>query len=127
MPNGYELKLLDDNEVYLGTQVECEFNDGSHIKCFELIAEMDFLLVSEYGANCGNPRILIFKRRSSVKLYVSHPVFTTPDIVKTAEYYSEKLGFRRIDYLEATQPHICLYRDGVEFILTQSGICDRGY
>ncbi len=63
MPNGYELKLLDDNEVYLGTQIECEFNDGSLIKCFGLVAGMDFLLVSEYGANCSNPQILMFKRR----------------------------------------------------------------
>ena len=55
-----------------------------------------------------------------MKLYVSHPVFPTPDIVKTAEYYADKLGFRRVDYLDATQPHICLYRDDVEFILTQS-------
>lgn len=55
-----------------------------------------------------------------MKLYVSHPVFPTPDIVKTAEYYADKLGFRRVDYLDATEKHICLYRDDVEFILTQS-------
>ncbi len=55
-----------------------------------------------------------------MKLYVSHPVFPTSDIVKTAEYYADKLGFRRVDYLDAKEPHICLYRDDVEFILTQS-------
>ena len=55
-----------------------------------------------------------------MELYASHPVFPTPDIVKTAEYYAEKLGFLRIDYLDANEKHICLYRDGVEFILTQS-------
>ncbi len=44
-------------------QVECEFNDGILIKCFGLVAGMDYLLVSEYGANCSNPQILIFKRR----------------------------------------------------------------
>ena len=55
-----------------------------------------------------------------MRLYVSHPVFPTPDIVKTAEYYADKLGFRRVDYLDANEKHICLYRDGVEFILTQS-------
>ncbi len=55
-----------------------------------------------------------------MKLYVSHPVFPTPDIVKAAEYYEKKLGFRRVDYLDAREKHICLYRDGVEFILTQS-------
>ncbi len=55
-----------------------------------------------------------------MKLYVSHPVFPTPNIVKTAEYYADKLGFRRVDYLDANEKHICLYRDDVEFILTQS-------
>lgn len=47
-------------------------------------------------------------------------MFPTPDICKTAEYYHDKLGFRRVDYLNAKEKHICLYRDGVEFILTQS-------
>ncbi len=47
-----------------------------------------------------------------MKLYVSHPVFSMSDIVKTAEYYSEKLGFH--------EKHICLYCDDAEFILTQS-------
>ena len=55
-----------------------------------------------------------------MKLLESHCVFPTPDICRTAEFYNEKLGFRRVDYLEAEEKHICLYRDGVEVILTQS-------
>lgn len=55
-----------------------------------------------------------------MKLLESHCVFPTPDILKTAEYYQNKLGFCRTDYLDAEEKHICLYRDGVEFILTQS-------
>ena len=55
-----------------------------------------------------------------MELFVSHCVFPTPDIRRTAEYYVEKLGFRRVDYLDVKEKHICLYRDGVEFILTQS-------
>ena len=55
-----------------------------------------------------------------MKLLASHCVFPTPDIHKTAEYYVKKLGFRRVDYLDAKEKHICLYRDGVEFILTQA-------
>ena len=55
-----------------------------------------------------------------MKLYVSHPVFPVPDIVKTAQYYQHQLGFLRVDYLDANEKHICLYRDDVEFILTQS-------
>ena len=55
-----------------------------------------------------------------MKLYTSHCVFPTTDIQKTAEFYVEKLGFRRVDYLDAKEKHICLYRDEVEFILTQA-------
>jgi len=55
-----------------------------------------------------------------MELFVSHCVFPTPDICRTAEYYRDKLGFRRVDYLDAKEKHICLYRDGVKFILTQS-------
>lgn len=63
MPNGKNLKLLDDNSIYLCNQVECEFNDGSITRCFGLVAGLDFILVSEYGENCTNPEIVIYKRR----------------------------------------------------------------
>lgn len=63
MPNGKAVKLLDDNDAYLGNQVECEFNDGELIKCYGLVAGLDFLLVSEYGENCSSPEIVVFKRR----------------------------------------------------------------
>lgn len=62
-PNGSEYKLLDDKEIYLGTQVECEFNDGSLVKYFGLVAGMDFLLVSEYGANCTDVQLVVYKHR----------------------------------------------------------------
>ena len=63
MPNGKTVKLLDDKEIYLGNQVESEFNDGSVQKCFGLVAGMDFLLVCEYGVNCTDPEIVVFKKR----------------------------------------------------------------
>ena len=63
MPSGNAVKLFDDKEIYLGNQVECEFNDGELIKCYGLVAGMDFLLVSEYGENCINPEIIIYKKR----------------------------------------------------------------
>lgn len=63
MPSGYELKLLDDKEIYLCNQVECEFNDGEIIKCFGLVAGPGFLLVSEYGENCTDPELLFYKKR----------------------------------------------------------------
>ena len=47
-------------------------------------------------------------------------IFPTPDIKKTAEYYVTKLGFRAVEYLNCTEPHICLYRDDSEIVLLQA-------
>ena len=55
-----------------------------------------------------------------MELLQTHCIFPTPDICRTAAFYHDKLGFRRVDYLDASEKHICLYRDSVEFILTQS-------
>ena len=63
LPNGKEVKLLDDNEIYLGTQLTCEFDDGGALRYFGIAAGLDFLLVSEYGAGGENPQIVLFKRR----------------------------------------------------------------
>jgi len=54
------------------------------------------------------------------RLLQSHSVFPTEDIGKTAEYYGRFLGFRVVPYLDTQEPHICLYRDDTEIILTQS-------
>ena len=63
LPNGMKVKFLNDNETYLGTQVECEFNDGDIKKCFGLLANTTFLLVCEYGENGTNPELIIYKKR----------------------------------------------------------------
>lgn len=63
MPGGESLKLLDDNAVYLGNQVACEFDDGDGEKCFGLVAGIDFLLVAEYGENCADPELVVYLRR----------------------------------------------------------------
>lgn len=47
-------------------------------------------------------------------------IFPCDDIRKTAAYYSEKLGFRAAEYLDCAEPHICLYRDSTEIVLTQA-------
>lgn len=57
-----------------------------------------------------------------MKLLGSSSILASPDIIRTAAYYSDLLGFRRVDYLDAGEPHICLYRDGVEIILLQSAV-----
>ena len=63
MPNGEYIKLLDDNDVYLGNQVESEFNDGETIRCFGILANMSFILVCEYGMNGDNPELIVYKKR----------------------------------------------------------------
>lgn len=63
LPNGEKVKLLRDNDIYLGNQVKCKFSDGTSGRCFGLIAGMDFLLVCEYGESGTEPEIVVFKRR----------------------------------------------------------------
>ncbi|MFP7170912.1 VOC family protein [Terribacillus sp. FSL K6-0262] len=48
-------------------------------------------------------------------------IFPCPDLHVTADFYG-KLGFRATPYLDSTEPHICLYRDNIELILTQSAL-----
>lgn len=61
LPNGTKKKFLDDNEIYLGAQAECEFDTDN--KCFGMVAGMDFLLVCTYKENGANPELVIFKKR----------------------------------------------------------------
>ena len=63
LPNGDKIKYLNDDEIYLGTQVESEFNDGTIIRCFGILANMDFILISEYGPNGVDPELILFKKR----------------------------------------------------------------
>lgn len=63
LPNGKIIDFLDNEEIYLGNQVKCEFNDGEIIRCFGIVANMNFILVCEYGPNGDNPEIVIYKKR----------------------------------------------------------------
>ncbi|MFS0840027.1 VOC family protein [Paenibacillus sp. 1P03SA] len=46
-------------------------------------------------------------------------IFPVPRLQETAGFY-ERLGFRAVYYLEASEPHVCLYKDAVEIVLTAS-------
>lgn len=46
-------------------------------------------------------------------------IFPSSDLVKTTDFY-EGIGFRAVKYLDSKQPHVCLYRDNIEIILTKS-------
>lgn len=62
LPSGGTVKFLCDDEMYLGAQVKNLFDDSGK-SCFGVIGRADFLLVCEYGENCANPEIVVFKRR----------------------------------------------------------------
>lgn len=53
-------------------------------------------------------------------LLKSHCVFPTPDIIRTADFYKQKMGFEVVKYMDANEPHICIYRDTTEIILTKT-------
>ena len=59
LPNGQAVKLLEDNKVYLGTQIE---RPGQE-RCYGVIADEAYLLVCEYGCNGADPEIVCYKRR----------------------------------------------------------------
>ena len=63
LPNGKSIQFLNDSDIYLGNQVESEFNDGEIKRCFGILANMDFILISEYGENGDNPELVIYKKR----------------------------------------------------------------
>lgn len=60
LPSGKMVKFLDDNATYLGNQLESE-SDGD--RCFGVLANMDFIMVSTYEANGENPELIIYKKR----------------------------------------------------------------
>jgi hypothetical protein len=53
-------------------------------------------------------------------LLESYCIFPTRDIIKTSRFYEKKMGFKVVHYLDANEPHICLYRDTTEIILTKT-------
>jgi len=50
-------------------------------------------------------------------------LFPSARIDETRAYY-EGLGFRSVAYMESEQPHVCLYRDSIELILTKSRLAE---
>ena len=63
LPNKEKVKFLDDEETYLGSEIECEFNDSELKRYFCVICNSTFLLVSEYNEDKTNPEIIIYKSR----------------------------------------------------------------
>ena len=63
LPNNEKVKFINDNEAYLGNQVECIFNDEDIKKYFGVLANSNFILISEYEENGLNPELVIYKKR----------------------------------------------------------------
>lgn len=60
LPNGKTVRFQDDGKIYLGNQLECEFDPDT---CFGILADMSFLLVCTYGKDGENPELVLYKKR----------------------------------------------------------------
>lgn len=59
LTNGQTVKLLEDNRVYWGNQIEIPGSD----RCYGIAADDKYLLVCEYGCNGADPQIIVYKKR----------------------------------------------------------------
>lgn len=60
LPSGISVKFLNDETTYLGNQFESEFGGE---RCFGVLANMDFILISTYEAEGKNPELVLYKKR----------------------------------------------------------------
>ncbi|MBO6020090.1 MAG: zinc ribbon domain-containing protein, partial [Clostridia bacterium] len=58
LPSGDSAAFLDDEKTYFGCQLE-----GENGRCFGVIGNADFLLVSRYGKDGEDPELILFKKR----------------------------------------------------------------
>lgn len=57
LPNGEIVKFWDDNKMYLGNQLHKKGSD----RCYGIVADEKYLMVSEYGDYGSDAEIVIFK------------------------------------------------------------------
>ena len=60
LPNGANVKFLNDDTTYLGNQLEPLFGGD---RCFGVLANMDFILICTYEAEGANPELVLYKKR----------------------------------------------------------------
>ena len=60
LPNGAEVKFLNDQTTYLGNQLESELGGD---RCFGVLANMDFILICTYGKDGADPELVLYKKR----------------------------------------------------------------
>ena len=59
LSNGQTVKLLEDDKMYWGNQVEIPGNE----RCLGLAADEGYLLVCEYGCEGADPEIILYRKR----------------------------------------------------------------
>ncbi|MBQ9429650.1 MAG: helix-turn-helix domain-containing protein [Clostridia bacterium] len=60
LPNGIEVKFLDDGATYLGNELPSNFGGE---RCFGVLANMDFILICTYGKDGADPELVLYKKR----------------------------------------------------------------
>ena len=60
LANGQCVKLLEDNNIYLGNQIEIANSD----RCYGIVADDAYLLVCAYGCGGIDPEIILYRKRS---------------------------------------------------------------
>ena len=60
LPNGLNVKFLDDGATYLGNQLEPENGGG---RCFGVLANIDFIMICTYAAEGADPELVLYKKR----------------------------------------------------------------
>lgn len=58
LPNGQPIKFWDDNKIYLGNQLHKKDSD----RCYGIVADEKYLMVSEYSDYGSNAEVIVFKR-----------------------------------------------------------------
>ena len=56
--NGSVVKFLNDNDIYLGNQIERAKSE----RCYGVVASEKFIIVCEYGCNGNEPELVQYKR-----------------------------------------------------------------
>lgn len=59
LENGQTVKLLNDNKIYLGTQLHKKKSD----RYYGIVADDKCILVCEYGQNRSDPKIILYEQR----------------------------------------------------------------
>ena len=60
LPSGASVRFLDDRATYLGNQLEPVFGGD---RCFGILANMDFILISTYGCDGADPELVLYRKR----------------------------------------------------------------